>query len=1264
MPFRMFLALLALVVAHSAAAQTAGTRRQHEAVVSSGATWTITSPTLPRNESVRIENVGSTPVSGVRLIANDRDWTTIEGLLAQIVRPGMSDDQKARAIWQFVRDHAYHWYPVADFALDATNPIRFFHFYGYGFCSDTSGVLAVLFQKVGFPVRWWNPGNPPNHVAVETYYDGRWHLFDADRRALYLLRDNTTVAGVTDLISDPWLVTRAGAGHDDLATLYRDTSPAGWRAADPLEPDDTAPLDITLRPREAVTLRWANDGLTLHRLSDTPPPPVFANGTVETTLLPDDLERAGGTERQSNVKVQVSDSTSNWTADDAAEAGEVVYRIASPYPIVAADLDTRVTLAPGDGRVELYASRIADDVRVRGSELGAGGFRIPGVTVSDNNISTYGDDGAFPLLHTTRTGEPATMVFRVAPREPGQPIVVGGTFYRETLDDEAGISVSTDGVAWTRQWTADDSQTAYFAHRETVAPGPGNAPLFVRIELVARSYNAYWTAGMSELTLEGIDVPVQTLVWSSDQVAGATGSVDAHVDLADTLSVRGGQVAYRYRLRAVVTSATGATAVESLRVTTTFQSTTALLPGVGPGDTRLRYEDASAGSSQVKVTHTWIETGRQGPAAPVAAQAPVDGGVIVTAAPFTLAWQPAFHDADVPLFQHHVQVCADATCGSVLAAPFDIYTSGEWAGADGRPGSSDDGLQPTAASSVSVGLGSWLIDGRTYFWRVRAQDVSGTWGPFSAVWRFVASGQVALPLPDLAFTSEVSRSTSPLVSLSGTAGSSAGLLSLAWWTDRGASGIADVGVVWTIDNIPVAKGTTAIFVQVTDANGRQRVIQTSVTVESYTYYLAEGVTGSLFDTYLLVMNPVATPAPMVVEYYPEGRPAMARRVVLGPLARLELRLDDLWGEQEAVPLSIRVTSLDAVPLVVERAMYWGTPAYGGHAGRAVAEPRTRWLFAEGSQGFFDTYLLLQNPGDAAANVNVSFSDDKGVLERQQYQLPARSRFTVAASQLTKLAAVSFSIEAVSDQPIVAERSMYFGTQPFWRGGHGAVGVAEPRRAWLHAEGATGPYFDTYILLANPNDVPATVDVDYLTGSGERISRRHVVASHARETINVEYEDPRLADVAVSTQLRADVPIVTERAMYWPGTADTWQDAHIGTGTGTPGVRWGLAGGRVGTALAFETYLLLTNQEPSRLATVKGTFIRDDGTAIEKTWTVEPGSRFNVHVNSMVPELADESFSVVLEVTNGVPIAAERAMYWSAGGVTWVGGTSIAATPLP
>ncbi len=62
--------------------------------------------------------------------------------------------------------------------------------------------------------------------------------------------------------------------------------------------------------------------------------------------------------------------------------------------------------------------------------------------------------------------------------------------------------------------------------------------------------------------------------------------------------------------------------------------------------------------------------------------------------------------------------------------------------------------------------------------------------------------------------------------------------------------------------------------------------------------------------------------------------------------------------------------------------------------------------------------------------------------------------------------------------------------------------------------------------------------------------------------------------------------------------------------------------------------------------------------------MNPTTRFNVYVNGMVPELANEDFAAVIEVTNGVPIAAERALYWNSGGQTWAGGTNATPTGLP
>src|SRR4029453_10511876 len=98
-------------------------------------------------------------------------------------------------------------------------------------------------------------------------------------------------------------------------------------------------------------------------------------------------------------------------------------------------------------------------------------------------------------------------------------------------------------------------------------------------------------------------------------------------------------------------------------------------------------------------------------------------------------------------------------------------------------------------------------------------------------------------------------------------------------------------------------------------------------------------------------------------------------------------------------------------------------------------------------------------------------------------------------------------------------------------------------SWLHAEGATGSFFTTFILLANPNDVPATVTTTYFPAGGAPLSVPRVLAPRTRATINVALEHPSLVNAAVATQVQSDVPIVSERSMYWPGDPASWNEAH-------------------------------------------------------------------------------------------------------------------------
>ena len=337
--------------------------------------------------------------------------------------------------------------------------------------------------------------------------------------------------------------------------------------------------------------------------------------------------------------------------------------------------------------------------------------------------------------------------------------------------------------------------------------------------------------------------------------------------------------------------------------------------------------------------------------------------------------------------------------------------------------------------------------------------------------------------------------------------------------------------------------------------------------------------------------------------------------------------------------------------------------YGAHTERAVSSAQRKWYFAEGSQGFFDTYVLLANASATPVTATISFLLEIGNPIVRTYTVGATSRLTIHAGSIRELAGKSFGIVIDSTEPIIAERAMYFGS-PLFNGGHESAGVSAPSTAWFHAEGATGTFFDTYILVSNPNSTQATVSFQFLLEDGTTVTRVKTLAANARLTVNIESEDARLANAAVSTSVTSDVPVISERAMYWPGRPDQWYEAHNSFGVTETATKWGLAEGRVGGKQGFETYILLANPGMSDAA-VSATFLKPDGTTLVKSYNVRATSRFNIHVNSMVPELADTYFATV--VTSTVPIAVERAMYAPGMAGTlpvWAVGTNAAATKLP
>ena len=445
-------------------------------------------------------------------------------------------------------------------------------------------------------------------------------------------------------------------------------------------------------------------------------------------------------------------------------------------------------------------------------------------------------------------------------------------------------------------------------------------------------------------------------------------------------------------------------------------------------------------------------------------------------------------------------------------------------------------------------------------------------------------------------------------------------------------------------------------------------------------YLAEGATGQFFDTRLAIANPTNQTALVLTRFQRADGTTIRDYRTIAPMSRATIDVETLPG-LEAAEFSTLVEA--DVQVVADRTMTWDQSGYGSHAERGIlTRTATKWYFAEGATFFnFDLFYLIQNPNDQAAQVKVTYLLPAPAAPLvKHYVVNGQSRFNIWVDEegrtdpaLAALATAELSaiIESTNGVPIIAERAMYLNRQGQALGaGHESAGVTAPSTQWFLAEGATGNYFDLFILIANPQAAEATVQADFLLSSGQVITKTYQVAGNSRFNIWVDEADAALADAALSTRITSTngVPIIVERSMWWPGpTSDTWQEAHNSPGETTTGTRWAVAEGEVGRPRETETYVLVANTSPVA-GTIRATVLFEDGTApIAREYAVNANARFNIApaADEFFPETRGKRFGMIVESIGGAPvqIVVERAMYSDAGGVNWAAGTNALATKL-
>jgi len=232
------------------------------------------------------------------------------------------------------------------------------------------------------------------------------------------------------------------------------------------------------------------------------------------------------------------------------------------------------------------------------------------------------------------------------------------------------------------------------------------------------------------------------------------------------------------------------------------------------------------------------------------------------------------------------------------------------------------------------------------------------------------------------------------------------------------------------------------------------------------------------------------------------------------------------------------------------------------------------------------------------------------------------------------------------------------------------------QAWLVAEGSTGEGFDTFILMQNPNDVPAPTAVAFATEDGIVDGTLLEIPPRSRTTLRLSEYMPD--QWGISTMVAAEVPIVVERSMYWNSQQTAYpyemMSGHANLGLPAPmepGFKMDASSDRStdqyfpeGSTAGFDTWILLFNPMETE-AQAKVTLMDETGPVVEENVTVGPLSRQTVHLNKLLPD-ANE---IATQVTSDTFLVAERSMYWDPAASAlqpyeMIGGHSTSGSPFP
>ncbi|HVE38987.1 MAG TPA: hypothetical protein VNM14_03810 [Planctomycetota bacterium] len=313
------------------------------------------------------------------------DMTNLETWKKHWIKDGMSDAQKAMAVWKTVRTFQHQEAPPNEYLQNETavqDPFKIFNVYGYSLCSIASCDVECLARYAGLKAR----GRIINsHSVPEIFYDGDWHLLDGSLLCYFPKADgklasvDEMMAGIKDWYeknpgykknNDKLLQFMRGGGwkkgpevlsrcpsYDENGWLEAATH--GWYST-MQEYDGSAngiyeygysqgyEVNIRLRAGERLTRNWSNKGLHVNMNGGGGEPGCMKMKTGESSLryTPKDGDLAPGRVGNGSLEYDMPVTTPAYKGGalsmenledgrarvkDAAKPGVLVVRMPTSY---------------------------------------------------------------------------------------------------------------------------------------------------------------------------------------------------------------------------------------------------------------------------------------------------------------------------------------------------------------------------------------------------------------------------------------------------------------------------------------------------------------------------------------------------------------------------------------------------------------------------------------------------------------------------------------------------------------------------------------------------------------------------------------------------------------------------------------------------------------------------------------------------------------------------------------------------------------------